>query len=328
VLGPDYDLHLKDLIAALQDTAGPGKLIHPYRGELQVICRSYEASEKKGEGGYATISMEFSETEIDPPAPLAVISLGDLLGGLLGAIALVIVGIAALALVAAVAFLAVRALVRSIERFIDNIAALADLLSGGDKAIFAREVERMRAKADTYARDPEALLKDLDAALDGLGAADPEAAAEGLLSAYATDEGPEPSKNADYFVAVVGAIRQLLLLKAIGFASQATYPSHSRATAMRDRLSDLLDDQAATASEEVYQAFAEVRAQIAQTIPPRGAALPEVVSHTPTVTVPSLVLAYRLYGSTALADDIVARNGLEHPGFVPADEPLEVLSSG
>jgi len=43
---------------------------------------------------------------------------------------------------------------------------------------------------------------------------------------------------------------------------------------------------------------------------------------------PAIVLAYRLYGDAERADEIVARNRVRHPGFVPGGQPLEVLSNG
>jgi hypothetical protein len=327
VLGTDYDLHLKELIAALEDTPGPGPLIHPYQGDCgPVICRSFDVKETKGEGGYASISMEFAETDADPPMAFVLPALGDLLGGLLGAIALLIVGLAALVLLAAVTFLTLRALVREILAFVDALASLGELFSGDGAAIFAQRLGRMRSRAATYGRRPDEFLTDVGAALDAIEGADPAEVAEGLLAAYATPTGPEPTRGGPHFQLVVGAIKKLLLLRAVGFASQATYPSHARAVAMRDRLSDLLDEQAATADEQVYQAFVQIRAELARQVPPQGAQLPDVVRHQPIETTSSLLLAYQLYGSVDLELDLVARNAIANPALIRADAPLEVLS--
>lgn len=51
---------------------------------------------------------------------------------------------------------------------------------------------------------------------------------------------------------------------------------------------------------------------------------PEVVTITPACVLPSLALCYRQSGGVDLEADLVARNRLIHPGFVPV-EPLEVL---
>lgn len=328
VLGTDYDLHLKELQAALEDTPGPGPLIHPYQGDCgPVICRSFDIKESKSEGGYASISMEFAETAEDPPMAFVLPALGDLLGGLLGAIALLIAFVAGIALAVAITFLTLRALARVALAFIESLASLGELFSGDSAAIFYQAVGRMRSRTEIYARRPNELLTDINAALDAIEQdADPAAVAEGLLGAYATDAGPEPTRGVQHFELVVGAIQKVLLLRAVGFASQATYPSHAQAVAMRDRLSDLLDEQAATADEQVYQAFVQVRAELARQVPPQGAGLPEVVRHTPIETTSSLLLAYQLYGSVDLELDLVARNSLSNPALIRADQPLEVLS--
>jgi hypothetical protein len=46
----------------------------------------------------------------------------------------------------------------------------------------------------------------------------------------------------------------------------------------------------------------------------------------PRLAVPSLVLAHRLYGDALRGSEIVTRNKIRHPGFVPATE-LQVAKS-
>ena len=48
--------------------------------------------------------------------------------------------------------------------------------------------------------------------------------------------------------------------------------------------------------------------------------------YQPRLAVPSLVLAHRLYGDALRGSEIVTRNKLRHPGFVPAIE-LQVAKS-
>ena len=42
---------------------------------------------------------------------------------------------------------------------------------------------------------------------------------------------------------------------------------------------------------------------------------------------PSLALSYALYGNIDHSDEIVARNKVQHPGFVPGGIQLEVLAN-
>jgi prophage DNA circulation protein len=46
----------------------------------------------------------------------------------------------------------------------------------------------------------------------------------------------------------------------------------------------------------------------------------------PQATQPALVLAYSLYEDASRDADIIARNNVRHPGFVPGGRTLEVLA--
>ena len=63
----------------------------------------------------------------------------------------------------------------------------------------------------------------------------------------------------------------------------------------------------------------------------RGGTLARLQTHVPAVTMPALVIAQRLYGDPARmearAAEIVARNKVPHPGFVPGGAALQVLSA-
>ncbi|MFL1552503.1 DNA circularization protein [Pseudomonas sp. D47] len=79
------------------------------------------------------------------------------------------------------------------------------------------------------------------------------------------------------------------------------------------------------ASDTVYQALEQVRIDLIKDLSTRGTGLPSVTRITPAQTLPALVQAYRLYGDSRRNTQLVERNGLSHPGFVPAGERLEVL---
>jgi prophage DNA circulation protein len=60
LLGKDYHLNRDELIKACE-LAGPGVLVHPYRGEMTVVCRGLNVSETSSEGGKCTIALTFLE---------------------------------------------------------------------------------------------------------------------------------------------------------------------------------------------------------------------------------------------------------------------------
>ncbi len=62
-------------------------------------------------------------------------------------------------------------------------------------------------------------------------------------------------------------------------------------------------------------------------VPGEASDLPRLLRYVPPATVPSLVLAHRLYGDVALEADLVARNRVARPGFMLGGQALEVLSA-
>lgn len=330
VIGHKYIDQRDKLLDALEDKdeAGPGPLIHPYYGQKLCLAGKFSVKELRDEGGIAKFSIEFLETPKDPPFPAFSLDLGSLLGAILGAIAAVIASIALLALAIVLAVLTVRALLRACEAFLDSLVDLFTLLDGDDAALFFLRIEAIRVDLPNLVRKPTELLNALNKALDGMQGADAKAAMEGLLAVATLDVGPAPPRQAAYFNAFVRAIRTLCLMKAIGHAARVSFDSQAAAVAARDRLATVLDALAEEADENVYASLIAVRAELAQQVPRRGRDLPQVVPYLPPATTPSLVLAYRLYGSTRLEGDIVARNNLPHPGFVLGGSPSDVGLEG
>jgi len=64
---------------------------------------------------------------------------------------------------------------------------------------------------------------------------------------------------------------------------------------------------------------------VIQDVTARGGSLAHLYAYTPAQTEPALVIAQRLYGDPTRAGEIVARNAVIHPLFVPGGQALEVL---
>ena len=76
----------------------------------------------------------------------------------------------------------------------------------------------------------------------------------------------------------------------------------------------------------MYGSLAELRRAVAVDLTTRGGQLPSVRKVELPTTMPALVAAYNLYGTATRADEIVTRNHVRHPGRVPGQTQLEVLS--
>lgn len=79
IVGEDYDQIRDDLIKAIRDTAGPGRLVHPYQGEKSVIASGFRIREDSAEQRMCRFTVSFGEAgdlsqptdSIDAPNALA-----------------------------------------------------------------------------------------------------------------------------------------------------------------------------------------------------------------------------------------------------------------
>lgn len=119
-------------------------------------------------------------------------------------------------------------------------------------------------------------------------------------------------------------------------ARYATFDSREDAIAFRDLSADrmlaLRDDYGAAGWDDAWAKSGLQLAALSRDINERIGRLPRTLTVSPQVVRPSIALAHRLYGDNlgdlfTRAGDIVTRNRVRHPAFVPADR-LEVLVDG
>ncbi|MBA3027437.1 MAG: hypothetical protein FP816_01290 [Desulfobacteraceae bacterium] len=107
-------------------------------------------------------------------------------------------------------------------------------------------------------------------------------------------------------------------------ASAGVYDSQNAADAVKNVILSWLDDLALIADPRLFEALMDFRAGIIADLGNRPG-LPGIKSLTLVEATPTLVLAHRLYRDAGRDADIVARNRIVHPGFVPSGMVLEVL---
>jgi prophage DNA circulation protein len=111
-------------------------------------------------------------------------------------------------------------------------------------------------------------------------------------------------------------------LAAMATAGSNYQPESSNdAVAARDQVLAILDAEITVAGDQgeddVYQQLRYLRAQVVLDLNRRGAQLPTLATVTTAVAMPSLAIAQRLYRDVDRADELVARAGARHPGFMP-----------
>ncbi|EMA1799415.1 DNA circularization N-terminal domain-containing protein [Cronobacter turicensis] len=93
---------------------------------------------------------------------------------------------------------------------------------------------------------------------------------------------------------------------------------------VRDSLNQTIDQEMARMTDDrLFLALQTVRTDINQDISARLEQTARMAERTPVQVVPALVLAADWYDSADRAGEILARNGIRHPGFVPV-KPLRV----
>jgi prophage DNA circulation protein len=130
-------------------------------------------------------------------------------------------------------------------------------------------------------------------------------------------------------VSLIDLIRRMALAQLAQAVASSTYSTVAAAEAARDDVASRLDlEMQLTQDDTVYQDMAALRVAVIQQVNATIATLPAISTITLPAAIPALVLAHRLYDDPSWDADIIARNDVVHPGFVPGGVPLQVLSNG
>lgn len=126
--------------------------------------------------------------------------------------------------------------------------------------------------------------------------------------------------------AILGQARQALLVQAVGLSSYLACSVYNDVLALIAELSAALDaEMLLTDDDGVYQALHGARCAMFEDLSVRSRDSARLVSYTPDDVLPALVVAYNYYDDCGRGDEIVSRNKIVYPGFVPANA-LWVLS--
>lgn len=340
VLGPDYMVERDRLLDAIE-RAGAGTLVHPYLGSLSVKVTQARLRESTSEGGLARFSITFVEAGTDglprtePDTPAAVRDASEVVGKVL-----LDAWVRRYAMAGKPVFLA-EASTTLLTQVLSTVQAAARTVQGqaDQVALLARDIQAVNRDLVSIIYTPASAAQALVANLKQLvsSVTDSPRNAFGLArlffrfgDAWPDVTGSTASRRQQ--ASNQSAYRQLVRGTAVAEAAvQATsieFESQQDAIAVRDELLDAMDAiaEADDAGDDLFQALRSLRAAVVRDIQARGADLARLATYTPTQTMPALVLAYRLYGDATRADEVIARNGVRHPGFVPGAQALEVLS--
>lgn len=335
LVGDDFMAKRDKLLAALEQ-GGAGELVHPWHGRMTVnVDGECRARHSNLEGRFCAVTISFVEAG-ELAFPTASVSTGA--QSLLAADALKTAssndfmasfsldGLPAFGVTDAVssatamlnkmdgALLSLGGVLKSPARLIGDVTALLyapqtfaqrlyglfnsglSFLSLGDR----RDLQRTQAAVGAVVQFPTA-----------------------PRSASTT---PTRTRMLDNRDALSALMRRALLVQASGMAATVPVRVYDDGAALRTGLTGALEAESYTANDTVYPALQSLRVKTHTDLTTRLRDSARLRAVTPREVVPALVLSYDLYEQPLRGEEIVARNKLRHPGFVPA-EPVKVLSA-
>lgn len=337
VIGDDY-FDQRDALEEALNTEGPGELIHPYQGTLRVQAGSYTLSESVTEGRLARFSVEFTEAgEIKFPEQVqddvnnSIQNAGKLIDDSKGFFESVF------DLANQPAFIVEGATdtLDSILNFAENaVQKVTDPVTN-----FSFAIRNMKASLNDLVNAPGELasrLQDAFGLLLGEFENNPETSNRifGNFSALEDDDaflsvvGDTPSRliqqnNQD---ALFNLTKQLTLSDQTIAAVDIDFDSTSAALQTRNAIIEGLGDQLETADDDnVFQAIKDLQTSLGRALPRTGTT--ELVTIEVNKTKPALVIAYDEFNDLDKETEIVEQNAIEHPGFVPGGETIQVSAN-
>lgn len=319
VLGDDY-MGRRDALVSACEAYGPGSLVHPYMGSKRVACTECRVSESASkEGRMARLSLTFVEAGglIFPGFSL------DTVAGVLGAVTA--------ALAAVQAGFAGLFQVTGRPNFVADAADA--LLTRVATATGSAPMLAVTLPPITLAAQVVTAVQAMPATGSGRwhGVETGAGRLAGLFD-FGADLPAVPETTASRRqqaanqAALCGLMRQAALIEAARAVAMTSFPSREQALAVRDDLANRLDAEMLRAADAIYSALCSLRVALVKDVTARAADLKRILHYRPAATLPALVVAHRLYLDATRANEIVTRNRVRHPGFLPGGLPLEVYS--
>lgn len=345
LLGEDFGRRRDRLIEACEES-GPGVLVHPRYGIQRVVCTGLRVRHSRDEGRMARLSISFSEAG-DTALPailedlagssvaqayravdaavdefLSVWNLEGAPGYVLAAAETLVADVSGWMTGLAAPFLPGGAL-DTIAGFGEDAVtlvttpqALADGIAGTMVALFSPEAtflpEQVSAQASTLGEYGSNTGGDADSTV-------PE-------TLPVDDSTPDGLTQADNQAALGRLVRAAAAASAAAAAAIATYEYQEQAIETARTIAALLDVAAAEATDDTaFEELSAARRSLLEAVP-GDRDLPTLQTVRLLVDTPALVIASQLYDDADRADQIIRRNAVHHPLFVPGGDDLQVLS--
>lgn len=337
VIGDDYLDQKNALIAACEDEKGPGELIHPFYGSVEVVCKECKVRESMtADGGMAIFALVFAEAGliVDPSAKadskesiLAAADKARKASQSKFARAFSVSKMPGQVLDAA------QAKITQAHNAIQNSPIRGSIQ---DVAALSGKITLLQSNSVALLNSPGNLASFLGDAikdLKGVTGSKKESASTfmaltkfGAMDnvAYSANAAGIAQKNNDE--AFNNFMREQAIIGAVETVIDADFDNLNDIENSKEAIVDVIDSLLDTTDDEFYLAMTEMKSVFVENFPDPSLSLPQISEITLNTTLPSLVVAYQLYGDSRRESEIVTRNKIKNPAFIPGGTVLEVLS--
>lgn len=334
VLGENY-FSARDNVEAAFEQKGSGELVHPWRGRMTVAVTDCRPTESIDQGGRQSWSVTFTQTgkntapNIRPDTVAIVDAASDD------------------AVAAAENDFAETFTVDNLPEFVEA-DALSQINTVLDSALatargmlpdmtilpaFISNAANLLNKATQLMRLPTSLASEISAQIAGiLGLGQSPLAAFNALKSlfgFTHQAGPRTTRTRIQLdnnrQAVANLTRRTAIIEAARSSASMAFESQNQAIAIRDLVVDAIETEQLNASDDVFATLSDLRSAVTNDISARADDLARLISYIPQATLPAVVLAYSVYGDAKKDTDLINRNNIAHPGFVPGGRALELL---
>ncbi|MSU98472.1 hypothetical protein EB795_31910 [Pseudomonas mandelii] len=349
VIGDDCFFQRDNLLHAL-NAPGPGILVHPWFGQMTVTATDCSVSHARLDGGMVVFSLTFVEAgDKGYPAgvPNTARQLEDENESLLDSVirrykaAMALVNKAKMSIVAlqnglAGVQMAIQREISQITGLVGSVASLADMVMNFPDSLSSM----LRAQFSSMDADFERFSTSKREASSKVESAQAIAVLPPASGGVATVAAVQATRDLVREVLIVYAVRVVssmpivlppAALPGVPTVAQQTaapiqraeVPTAAEVLALRDVLVAVLWEAALVAPFEHFEQLQRVRKLVKEHLTEVARASVRMVAVTPKQSLPAVVLAYQRFGDATRADEIVTRNGVAHPGFLPP-LPLQV----
>lgn len=345
LVGTDYDVARDKLITALTDE-GAGTLVHPYLGSLSIRIISHEWNISSRRGGFCEFTIQYIKAGRGAPVFAAstadaVIEAADTVDASTSA------AFVEKFTVSGQPEFVRNAALEQLDNAIETLYTINGKIGGivNQVSDVAADIDEIGNQISTLIQAPATLISTIaGVASSFIGAVSDIKLAFGvydqLLAGFTiTNPISRTARNgvetatravmADNQAAIASALRATAVttMARIIADDDSAFTTYSDAIAVRDALLTELDDQSSeeTLSYDEYRALTDLQTAVYERIQQLAPGLQQIRNVQIGNPLPALVVTHQQYGDISNLDELIARNRIGNPLFLPAGKDIEVL---